>query len=309
MSGDQAVDVCANCGTESSDAVKLKKCNACHLVKYCSVGCQKAHRKQHKGACKKRAAELKDEQLYGQGLARSERDSCPICTLPIPFPLAGHSRFFTCCMKMVCYGCGLAAQKRGMLETCPFCRSPLKHYSASTTLARVQARVDANDPDAISFLANQYCMGGSGLQVNAPRAVELWTKAAEFGSTEAHFELGTCYSKGEGVAQDKSKAHRYFELAAMQGHVIARHYLGNHETAKGNPGRSVRHYLISAKMGLEASLETIKSMFVAGQATKMQYAEALRGYQAAIKETKSPERDEAKPIFDRMRKSRQQQSK
>ena len=63
MSGIQA---CANCGTKSSDAVKLKNCTACHLVKYCSVDCQKSHRKQHKGACKKRAAELKDEQLYSQ---------------------------------------------------------------------------------------------------------------------------------------------------------------------------------------------------------------------------------------------------
>ena len=41
--------------------VKLKNCTACRLVKYCGVECQKAHRKQHKKACKQRAAELKDE--------------------------------------------------------------------------------------------------------------------------------------------------------------------------------------------------------------------------------------------------------
>ena len=66
VDGDSA-DLCANCGKHGSDIVKLKNCTACHLVKYCGVDCQRAHRKQHKKACKQRAAELKDEQLYSQG--------------------------------------------------------------------------------------------------------------------------------------------------------------------------------------------------------------------------------------------------
>ena len=57
-------EACANCGKHGSDTVKLKNCTACRLVKYCGVDCQKAHRKQHKKACKQRAAELEDEQLY-----------------------------------------------------------------------------------------------------------------------------------------------------------------------------------------------------------------------------------------------------
>ena len=57
--------VCANCGqSEEGGIVKLKNCTACRLVKYCSVDCQRAHRKQHKEACRQRAAELKDESLY-----------------------------------------------------------------------------------------------------------------------------------------------------------------------------------------------------------------------------------------------------
>jgi len=89
-----ADDVCANCGSKGGgDTVKLKDCTACRLVKYCGVECQKAHRKQHKKACKQRAAQLKDEQLYSQGLERPEGDSCPICTLPIPFRKQDHSVF------------------------------------------------------------------------------------------------------------------------------------------------------------------------------------------------------------------------
>ena len=40
--------------------------------------------------------------------------------------------------------------------------------------------------------------------------------------------------------------------------------------------------------------QTIKKMFVGGFATKAQYTEALRGYQDAVEEMKSHDRDEAK---------------
>ena len=57
---------CASCGVAGGDDIKLKKCTACYLVKYCSVKCQRDHWKQHKKECKKRAAELKDEILFKQ---------------------------------------------------------------------------------------------------------------------------------------------------------------------------------------------------------------------------------------------------
>ncbi|EJK56285.1 hypothetical protein THAOC_23867, partial [Thalassiosira oceanica] len=57
-------EACANCGKQGSDTIQLKNCAACRLVKYCGVDCQRAYRKLHKKACKQRAAEFKDEQLY-----------------------------------------------------------------------------------------------------------------------------------------------------------------------------------------------------------------------------------------------------
>ncbi len=62
--------------------VKLKKC-ACKLVKYCSVECQKNHRPQHKKACKKQAAELRDELLLTQPDG-THLGECQICYLPLP---------------------------------------------------------------------------------------------------------------------------------------------------------------------------------------------------------------------------------
>ena len=165
---------CANCGKVSSDDVKLKNCTACRLVKYCGVDCQRAHRKQHKGACKKRVAELKDEQLYSQGHERPEGDFCPICTLPIPLLTVDHSFFKACCIKLICHGCNVAAKKRGFID-CPFCKTPPPDTEAAM-MAMIQARVEKKDPDAIDILGEYYChgkLGQLGLQKDMRKAIQL----------------------------------------------------------------------------------------------------------------------------------------
>ena len=291
---DDGNEACANCGKIGSDAVKLKSCTACRLVKYCGVDCQKAHRKQHKNACKQRAAELRDEQLYSQGLEIHEGDFCPICSLPIPLRVGDHSVFEVCCMKRICNGCDFATQKRGMLD-CAFCRAPPVDNDADE-LAMIRARVKKKDPEAIHNLGLQYCNGLLGLQKDMLNAVELLEEAAELGSVEALYHLGIAYHHGDGVAQDETKATEFHTKAALKGHVESRHGLGCYETRKGNYDRAVRHFLISAKMGQETSVEMIKKMFMGGDATKEQYAEALRGYQDALEESKSHDRDEAKRI-------------
>ena len=86
----------------------------------------------------------------------------------------------------------------------------------------------------------------------------------------------------------------------MQGHVQSRNNLGCYEGLKGNHGRAVRHLLISAKMGYKESVENIKRAYMGGIATKEQYGEALKGYQDAVEEMMSHDRDEANAL----RKSR-----
>ncbi|EJK56180.1 hypothetical protein THAOC_23985 [Thalassiosira oceanica] len=290
-------DACANCGKGSGGegGVKLKDCTACRLVKYCGVDCQRAHRKQHKKACKQRAAELKDEQLYGQGHERPEGDFCTICTLPIPLPIGHHSGFNACCMKRICNGCDYAAEKRGM-DDCAFCRTPIPDNDADS-LEMIQARVVKKDPEATFFLGQQYFFGHLGLQKDSRKGVELYTEAAELGSVEALFSLGVVYEIGEGVQKDVAKAAVFYEKAAMQGCPLSRHKLGCVEGQKRNHDRAVRHFLISAKMGYKDSIEIIKEMFMAGVTTKEQYAEALRGYQDAVEEMKSHDRDEASALM------------
>ncbi|EJK70322.1 hypothetical protein THAOC_08320, partial [Thalassiosira oceanica] len=108
--------------------------------------------------------------------------------------------------------------------------------------------------------------------------------------------LGSRYYFGEGVEEDKPRGILLWQEAAMKGHVLARHYLGADEFNNGNCELAVQHWMISAKMGYDVSLNTIKIMFLRGQATKAQYAEALRGYGDAVEEMKSHQREEAKRL-------------
>jgi hypothetical protein len=105
-----ADEACANCGKAEVDEIKLKVCTACKLVKYCSVECQKNHRKQHKKTCKKRAAEIRDDKLFTQP-DESYLGECPICCLP--HSLDQTKRLINpCCCKAICKGCDYANKKR-----------------------------------------------------------------------------------------------------------------------------------------------------------------------------------------------------
>ena len=186
----------------------------------------------------------------------------------------------------------LSAQKRG-LHDCAFCRTPCPDNDADK-LAMLLVRAKKKDPAAINFLGEQYFFGEFGLQKDMRKAVELWAEAADLGSIEAIFSLGNAHHNGHGVEQDEAKSAEFFKKAAIQGHADSRHSLGNHEGKKGNHDRAVRHFLISATMGLKDSFESIKMLFTVGIATKEQYAQALKGYQDAVEATKSHDRDEAK---------------
>ena len=229
------------------------------------------------------------------GHERPEGHWCPICFLLIELPVDGHAKINVCCMKMVCNGCILAAMRRDINDSCPFCRSPLPDDEASR-LAMVQKRVDKGDTTAIYQLGCKYYQGGLGLTKDVPRAIELWTEAAELGSLDAHYNLGDMYYHGDGVEVDKPRGIHHWQQAAVQGDVESRQGLGYVEYENGNHQLAVQHWMISAKMGYEMSLNSIKKRFKEGHATKAQYAEALLGYRDAVEEMKSPQREEAKRL-------------
>ncbi|EJK70325.1 hypothetical protein THAOC_08323 [Thalassiosira oceanica] len=248
------------------------------------------------GADDRSAAEVARylDRLLNEGHERWEGDRCPICFLFVGLPTGKYAQMNQCCMKTVCKGCILAARQRG-LRGCEFCRTPRPSDDASQ-LAMVQKRVSKRNAEAMKHLGDKYFYGRLGLTKDIPRAIELWTEAAELGSVDAHYHLGVTYYNGEGVEEDKPRGIRHWQQAAMKGHVPSRHNLGVVEFNKGNYELAVQHFMISAKMGYEMSLNVIKKMLMEGHATKAQYAEALRGYGDAVEEMKSHQREEAKRL-------------
>ncbi|EJK54894.1 hypothetical protein THAOC_25440 [Thalassiosira oceanica] len=271
----------------------MKICGACvRELPDGSYGEEQRGLRQSIRRCEECVAAGNQLVLMKKGRTRSEADDCPICQLPLPLDPT-QFMFNTCCMKRVCNGCILATRKRGMRD-CPFCRTPTP--DEKQTLVMVQKRADRGDPVAIWDLGTQHENGHYGLEKDVVRAVELYNRAAELGVKEAHYSLGVLYVDGTDVENDIAKAFCHFEAASMCGDAFARFNLGIIEGMAGNSDLALQHMMISAKLGDDDSLNEVKRMFMAGLATKADYAAALRGHQSANEGMSSPDRTEAKAL-------------
>jgi hypothetical protein len=291
----EEIDVCANCRKEGGNG--LKACTACKLVKYCNRDCQIAHRSKHKKACRKRAAEMRDEELFKQPPPNKD---CPICILRLP-SLTSGSVYKSCCGKIICCGCDYAPMYDNLgneiiERKCPFCRTPAPTSNEEYEV-RLQKRVELGDAEAIYTLGCYYREGLYGFPQDIAKAFELFHRAGDLGCNKAFNNAGYAYSNGNGVEIDKKKADNYFKLAAMAGHVISRYNLGAVEEDAGNMNRALKHHMISAEGGHNDSLKAIQKLYTNGYATKDDYAKALQAYQAYLAEIKSAQRDAAAPAY------------
>ncbi len=283
---------CASCGIAGGDDVKLKDCSACHLVKYCSVKCQKDHWPQHKKECKGRVAELRDEILFKQPES-SHLGDCPICYLPLSIDKSKYGYVsYSCCSKRTCAGCDYNNHKResqGRLQhSCPFCRKAAPGTGEEIN-EQWMKRIEANDPFAMRFIGTiRYKQG------DYKAAFGYWTRAADLGDVEAHYQLSNLYRGEKQVVEKDQKMELYHtEQAAIGGHPRARHNLACLEGKNGRADRAGKHFIIAAKLGFGESLERVKGLYKVGLISKDDFAAALRGHQAAIAATKSPQREEA----------------
>ena len=93
---------------------------------------------------------------------------------------------------------------------------------------------------------------------------------------EAYYNIGIAYRHGNGVKRDMKKAYHYYELAAMGGNTDARHNLGYGELQKGNWDRALKHFMIAARSGYDASLKKVGEGYKAGHVSKDDYIKTLR---------------------------------
>jgi tetratricopeptide (TPR) repeat protein len=296
MSSVREVDICcANCGIADVDDIKLEECNDCDLVKYCSDKCREVHREEHEEECKNRRLLLHDRKLFTQP-DETHLGECPLCFLPLPLR-PSKSAFLSCCCQRVCKGCVFAHYKSNKSDDrCPFCREPSPGGKESIRTKQLMKRVKANDPAALRHMGkNRYSEG------DYDDALKYFTKAAELGDVDAHFQLGDMYYEGEGVEKDDEKAVYHWEKAAIGGHPYARHLLAICEEGRGNIERAVKHFIIAAKLGFEESMKILWEHYSDGNITKEDLDSTLRTHHAAIGETKSEQRDAAEVAFQGFR--------
>lgn len=278
------VPCCASCGLAEGDDVKLEDCSACKSVRYCSAKCQRVHRRQHKQECKERA----DAILFTQPESTHLGD-CPICCLPLSHDVH-KSTVIVCCCTLICDGCSYANAKReleGKLQfSCPFCRCPTDQADLN-----LKKRVEANDAFAICLMGNRCYQEG-----DYSKAFEYYIKSAKLGDMNAHCLLSILYHHGRGVKKNETKRVYHLERAAIGGHPHARCELGDAEARHGRMDRAVRHWIIAANMGHDASLEALKDMYRDGLVSNKDLALALRAYQAAVDAMKSPQRSGAEQV-------------
>jgi TPR repeat protein len=189
-------------------------------------------------------------------------------------------------------GCVHAAVMADDRRLCPFCRTP-QLVSDGELIKRTRKRVKADDADALNHLGFCYDRGINGLPQDYNKAMELLLRAGELGCAMAYHKIAHSHLNGEGVERDEKKAKHYWELAAMGGHVEARHCLGIFEHRAGNIERAVKHYMISAGAGYDESLKAIQEGFVCGHVTKDDFERALRAHTEAKDEMRSDQRDAA----------------
>jgi TPR repeat protein len=148
-------------------------------------------------------------------------------------------------------------------------------------------RVEANDAGAIYMLGNSYHHGLNGFQQDQTKAIELYNRAADLGSSEAHNFLGNIYRGGG----DVKKAKFHYEAAAMAGNEMARLALGTMEYNDGNMERAVKHLMISASAGCYVSMQRLKICFEKGLVSSESINSALIAYNNACAEMRSKARN------------------
>ena len=238
---------------------------------------------------------ISDEELFKQPPPQYYGD-CPICFLQLPSFNTGW-KYQTCCGKTICSGCIHAPlfDNQGNKvnnKKCPFCRTPHPN-SNEEAVKRLKKRMDLDDPIAIHNIGCYYRDGLYGFPQDHTKALDLFLRSGELGYAKVYNSIGYHYDIGIGVELDEEKAEHYYEIAAIRGDSQARHNVGCMEKDEGNVDRALKHWMIAVRSGHSNSLTRIKELYTNGDATKDDYAKALRVYQSYLSEIKSPQRDKA----------------
>lgn len=163
-------------------------------------------------------------------------------------------------------------------------RDQLLPKSYQTLESRAFAGVAAAQHD----LAALYVAGTGGVPRDYGRAVFWFTKSAEKGMANAHYNLGVMYQQGLGVPQDAAAALGWYERAAQLGHPEAMYNLGiaNIEGigADRNIARGVAFFKQAANAGVSQAAYNLGVLYESNFIGPADLTKAAEWYQTAANE-------------------------
>ncbi|MDF9776781.1 TPR repeat protein [Pseudomonas baetica] len=123
------------------------------------------------------------------------------------------------------------------------------------------------------------------LDESPARAAQAILIAAREDVLDAQALLGQILLDGQGIAQDRPLALRWFDIAARRGHVMARNMLGRcHEHGWGcaaNTSLAARHYRLAATAGLDWAMYNYANLLATGRGVVEDQFQALSLYRRA----------------------------
>ena len=152
----------------------------------------------------------------------------------------------------------------------------------------LESRAFAGVAAAQHDLAALYVAGTGGVQRDYGRAVFWFTKSAEKGMANAHYNLGVMYQQGLGVPQDAGAALGWYERAAQLGHPEAMYNLGiaNIEGigAERNISRGVAFFKQAANAGVSQAAYNLGVLYESNFIGPADLTKAAEWYQTAANE-------------------------
>ena len=110
-----------------------------------------------------------------------------------------------------------------------------KNYKLSFDMLKSSA--ESGNINALMSIANRYDAGSYGVNRDIERAFNLYSIAADIGYSEAQYNLGSMYEKGDGTKKNEDKSIEWYTKSAMNGYIPAFYSVAVMNYKKSHPDK------------------------------------------------------------------------
>ena len=152
-------------------------------------------------------------------------------------------------------------------------------------LADIHAKAEKGDAQSQYELGLAFHNGSLGVAKDETEAAKWYRKAAEQNFANAQYNLGVCYSKGQGVAADKAEAVKWYRKAAEQNLALAQYNLGvcydKGQGVAGDKMEAVKWYRKAAEQNDALAQYNLGWCYTSGEGVEKDEVAAVKWYRKA----------------------------